>query len=68
SRANAPARYNELIHLLGLTSQSSSSIERAKNPARISHPSAPPACSYKFGHVLLGIYSIPINAGQLITG
>ncbi|MCI52268.1 hypothetical protein A2U01_0073512, partial [Trifolium medium] len=40
----------------------------ARNPARISHPAAPPTCSYKFGHVLHKIYSLPRNAGQLITG
>ncbi|MCI44323.1 hypothetical protein A2U01_0065562 [Trifolium medium] len=68
SRANEPARYNELRHLLGLTRQSSCSTQRAKNPARISHPAASPACSYKLGHVLPRIYSLPRITGQLITG
>ncbi|MCI92381.1 hypothetical protein A2U01_0113677, partial [Trifolium medium] len=52
----------------GITSQSSCSPQRAKDPARIQHSAAPPTCSYKFGQVLLRIYSLPRITGQLITG
>ncbi|MCI84799.1 hypothetical protein A2U01_0106077, partial [Trifolium medium] len=44
-------------------SQLSCSAQRAKNPARISHAAAPPMCSYKLGHELLRIYSLPRITG-----